>query len=267
MTTEDEEAMEKTTDTKISKKRPQTNLNDMKEYVRLFLLAWHESITHQQRLVPQLAETLGCGVAEIFYRIKMLPFQTTIPAQYRSIRMIQGTKWGIYFHGIRHCDLRHHDDGRFIQINFGPYGRYDVFSGWSTLLFVMASKAPWSAFPTLKHYLATTPPPYTYLSGDHEKMTVLTETLLTLGVFEVADRELYDVKQRSMRIDEHGCHILSVPPPYNDPLTERFWDFEVCDAWVLSERGQALMAQGCDTEAFSHVWEVSIMKERTTSDV
>lgn len=112
-----------------------------RELVRLFLLAWHESITWQKAIVQKLADTLDVKPNKSFYLWNMLPHAQS-SARIQGTGMIQGTKWKFFFHGMYECDILHAEDGRFLQVTFGPNGRDDIFSGWGTLQFVMASKAP-----------------------------------------------------------------------------------------------------------------------------
>lgn len=235
-----------------------------RELVRLFLLAWHESITLQKAIVPKLADTLGVKPNKIFYLWNMLPHSQS-SERLQGTGMIQGTQWKFFFHGMYECDIPHAEDGRFLQVTFGPNGRYDMFSGWGTLLFVMASKAPWPEFPQLKAYLAQESPPYTYISGDHGKMVELRELISKLGLFEFADKDLYDlyceVKEEYAYLDKQGIYTLAFPLPYNNPFTRKFWDLQVCEALVLSERGQQTFAQGLDSEMFSQLWKECMVQD------
>lgn len=235
-----------------------------RELVRLFLLVWYESITLQKIIVPKLADTLDVRPDEIFYLWNMLPHSQS-SERIQGTGIIQGTKWKFFFHGMYECDILHAEDGRFLQVMFGPNGRYDIFSGWGTLQFVMASKSPWSEFPQLKAYLAQEPPPYTYVSGEHGKMVELTKLIAQLGLFEVADKELYalscELKEKDASRDKQGRYTLAFPPPYNNPFERMFWDLEVCEALVLSERGQQMFAQGLDAEIFSQLWEACMVED------
>lgn len=233
----------------------QSNLKqeNKKEIVRLFLLAWHESITHQHELVPQLAETVGIEPAEMVYYSQIPPYAD----RFQWGGMIRGTQWKFFFHGIADCNL-YHEDGRYLEISFGPYGRYDVFSGWNTLQFVMASKSPWSEFADLKDYLAAEPPPYTSLSGDYHKMRELDALIAKLKLFDVVDRQLYQLRCELEERYKDGT-LYSPPAPYNDPSTRIFWDLEVSGALVLSERGQQIFANELDSKTFSQLWEKSMI--------
>lgn len=90
-------------------------------------------------------------------------------------------------------------------------------------------------------------------------MVELTTLSAQLGVFECADKELYvlycELREKYAYRDEQGRSTLAFPRPYNNPCTRIFWDVEVCEALVLSERGQQMFAQGLDSEMFSQLWE------------
>lgn len=182
-----------------------------------FLQACREVVLRQQKLVPALAETLGVAPEEAFY-------QWVIPPRCSQSGIIVGTEWRYFFHG-NECDLRHSDD-RFLRIDFGPGGRFDTFSGWGVLQFVMTSRAPWQEFPELRAHLAVGPPPFGKLSGSHERMTDLISALKDSGFVEMVD-----TKAQSEEVD--------------DPTTRAFWDRQVRDVLVISELGkQALADEG-----------------------
>lgn len=223
-----------------------------KELARQFLLAWQDLNNYRNELLPTLANTLGTAPKDIFYR-------KSLSSNFQYAGNLEGTKWTYFFHGIADCDLKHVEDGRFIQISFGPSGRFDTFSGWGTMLFIMASKYPWPDYPDLKQYLAKETPPYNYLSGSHRKMLDLSESIETLGLFEIADKELkrkkIELQEKYSYIDGKGHSIFSPPALYSDPTSTLFWDLLVCDAWVLSERGKRLFAENLDSSYFSKLWE------------
>jgi hypothetical protein len=181
-----------------------------------------------------------------------------LSANFQYTGHLSGVKWRYSFHGLAECDLRQIEDGRFIEIEFGPRGRYDTFSGWGTMLFVMASKPPWRNYSRLKHYLADKPPPYNYLSGSHHKMLTLAKPIEMLGLFEVADKELSDLKSKLKKrytyIDNEGRHIFAPPAPYSDFTSHLWWDLNVCDSWVLSERGKELFANNLEPDHFFELW-------------
>ncbi len=227
-----------------------------RDLARLFLLAWHESIGYQTELLPALADTLEVPLKDVYYH-------WAIPPRCQQTGIVQGTKWEYFFHGIADCDLKHIEDGRFLQISFGPHGRYDTFSGWGTMLFIMASKPPWPEYSELKNYFADRPPPYNYLSGSHQKMLELADPIETLGLFEVADKKLTQLKTKQSEeftsIDSEGRHIFSPPAPYDDFTLKVFWDLMVCDAPVLSNMGKHMFASNLETERFSELWEKRVI--------
>lgn len=232
-----------------------------KELVRLFLFAWYESITPQHERVPLLAATGGVKPAERGYHSQIPPYAD----RFQWGGMIRGTPWKSLFHGIGDCPGYHPEDGHVTAIRVGPHSRDDSFSGWGTFPFAMASHAPWSAFSELKGYLAQKPPPYPSLSGDHRNMVELTGRSPPHCVFECADQE---VSERSWEFTEHyasrddqGRYSLAFPPPYPDPSKRIFWDVEVCEALVLSEKGHHIFAQGLDPETFSQLWEACMVPE------
>lgn len=229
----------------------------MRDLARLFLLAWHKSIEYQTELLPYLANTLEIPLEDIYYH-------WVLPPRCQQTGIIQDTRWRYFFHGIADCDLTHIEDDRFLQVSFGPYGRYDTFSGWGTMLFVMASKVPWSEYSELKNYLADGPPPYNHLSGSHHRMLELLEAIGTLGLFEVADKKLTRLKTKLRKeftsIDSEGRLIFSPPAPYNDATSKLFWDLEVCDVQVLSELGKHMFASSLEIKRFSELWEKHVNK-------
>jgi hypothetical protein len=181
-----------------------------------FLSACQETVYRQQELVPALAESLGVPPTEVFYQWVMQP-------RCEQRGTIIGTEWRYFFHG-RECDLKH-SDGKFLRVDFGPGGRFDTFSGWGILQFVMTSKAPWQEFPELRVHLAKRQPPFDELSGSHEKMTALVSELKDSGLVEVIDIEPYSEKA-------------------NDPATRAFWDRQVRNVLVISERGKQALKDG-----------------------
>ncbi len=200
-----------------------------------FLKAWQQSILYQQEIIPLLAETLGASPLEIFYRWNSAP-------RCQQWGMIKNTQWEYFFHGYAHCDLTHLPDGRYLQITFGPGGRFDVFSGWATLQFVMAAKAPWPDYAELKEFLAKKPPPYTHLSGSHDGASLLSDHLTSLGYFRPAAPELCALKEQYTTVDEKGSTMTSLPEEFNDFTQPLFWDIMVCHALVLSELGQKALS-------------------------
>ena len=237
------------------------NPTELQELVRRFLLAWQDLVDHQHSLIPQLAKTIGCETHEVFYWRNMLPYQVS-SAEYRkimdSVAFISDTPWRIFFHGLNQCDLTHTTDERVIPIYFGPQGCYDVFFGWSTLLYIMSSKAPWPDYTILKEYLADEPPPYNKLSGSHKKMNILSDWVFKLNLFEEAAPPLSKIKQQHTQLSENGSSFINVPVEYKNPLTKRFWDMQVCDVPVLSERGISLRDSRYSKSLFLKTWDEMI---------
>lgn len=180
-----------------------------------FLVACQEVILRQQELVPALAETLGVQPGEVFYHWVM-------PPKCQRSGAIVGTDWRYFFHGLE-CDLKHLSDGRFLRVDFGPGGRFDTFSGWGVMQFVMVSQAPWREFPELRAHLAEKPPPFHELSGSHERMVAIVDKLEELRLIEPVGLERGMVEER-------------------DPSKRAFWDACVNHRMVLTEFGKQVIA-------------------------
>jgi hypothetical protein len=116
-------------------------------------------------MVPLLAHHLGVAPEEVFYRWIRSP-------GCEQSGSIAGSDWRYFFHGLE-CDLKNVCDGRFLRLDFGPNGRYDTFTGWGILQFIMTTKHPWHEFPELKAFLAAGPEPCNERSGSHHKMAGL----------------------------------------------------------------------------------------------
>lgn len=201
-----------------------------------FLDAWWKSMTYQEKIILALADTLQVLPTEIFY-------SWNIPPRFKATGTIADTQWRYFFHGIYNCALMHLSDRRFLQISFGPRGRFDVFSGWSTLQFIMASKKPWPEFSELKEYLAKKPPPYDHLSGSHAKMSSLMKQIARLDIFEMAAPDLCALKEKHTTVDEEGRAVTRLPEEFNDFTKHNFWDIMVCNALVLNEKGQKMFSE------------------------
>ncbi|MDJ0754574.1 MAG: hypothetical protein QNJ45_13705 [Ardenticatenaceae bacterium] len=235
----------------------QLSFDQHRELLRLFLLAWHESIQQQHRLLPALAKTLGTEPSTVYYHWAKPPHCT-------QNGWIKGTSWSFVFHGFADCDLKHEPDGRFLQVSFGPGGRYDVFSAWGTLQYVMASRPPWPTHQILKQFLAEYPPPYNHLAGSYHKMRALIRPLKQLGLFEVVDRDLLRLKSelsaRHTRIDERGQRIYEPPDPFNNPEEKIFWDLEVAHARKLTSEAAVLIDSGLNEEVFADLWDERVAR-------
>jgi len=197
-----------------------------------FLCACQEAVFHQQELIPALAESLGIAPKEVFYHWVM-------PPRCEQTGMIAGAKWRYFFHGLE-CDLKH-PDGRFIQVSFGPGGRFDTFSGWGVLQFIMTAKAPWQEFSELRAYLAEESPLLDELSGSHDRMMVLVSQLKDSGCIELADPALCTLRKEYTIIDADGKSVVSMPGDYGDPTKREFYDTSVCHRLVLSELGKQVL--------------------------
>lgn len=202
-------------------------------------------------MLQELAHTLNVERSQIYY-------SWVKPPHCHPHGLIRGTSWSFIFHGFADCDLKHEDDGRFLQVSFGPKGSFDVFSAWGTLQYIMASKSPWPEYPLLKRFFASQQPPYNHLSGSYSKLRELIRPLKQLGLFEVVDRQLLrlksDLSVRHTRTDGEGRRIYEPPDPYNDPDQDIFWDLEVAHAQKLTAPAAALMNEGLDEDAFAGLW-------------
>lgn len=181
----------------------------------------------QQELVPALAKTLGVQPSQVFYH-------WVIPPRCRQIGVIEETEWRYFFHG-HECNLKHQADGRFLRLDFGPGGRFDTFTGWGILQFVMTSKAPRPEFPELQAYLAEKVPPFDELSGSYQRMTELWERLASLGWVEVVAPELVELEEQHTTIDADGRAVVKLPGVYGDFTRPEFWDVMVSHRWVISK--------------------------------
>jgi len=198
-----------------------------------FLCACGEAVKRQQELVPLLADHLGVLPTEVLYH-------AVIPPGCEQLGFIAQTEWKYFFHGLE-CDLKNSQDGRFLRLDFGPNGRFDTFSGWGILQFIMTTKAPWRTFPSLQCFLAEKVPPYNEFSGSHEKMIQITKRLEELNCFEVADPKLCLVVEQSRILQPDGRELLSLPPELkNNPRC--LPDALVCGRWILSDYGKQLIA-------------------------
>jgi hypothetical protein len=201
-----------------------------------FLCASQEAVLRQQELVPMLAQSLGVEPNEVFYHwVK--------PPRCEQSGKIVDTDWKYYFHGYE-CNLKHSQDGRFLRIDFGPHGRFDTFSGWGVLQFVMTTTSPWKGFPDLQAFLAEKSPPYNELSGSHQRMTQLARRMAELHLVEAADSELCELVEKHTYIEPNGWHVVKLPAPFNDWTRSEFWDSAVCERWVFSDLGKRVITEG-----------------------
>lgn len=230
-----------------------TEQYEKKEIARKFLVAWYDSLMFRQELVPLLAETIGVEPADIVY-------QSQVPQYAKSFQwdgVIRNTSWKFAFHGIAECTLFRPEDTRILELKFGPYGRYDTFSGWDTLLFVMASTSPWPEYHELKDYFAEDPQPHDFLTGDYHLMREIESDIMQLDLFEIVNRSLYELSCELYKTYRDGV-LYSPPAPYNDLYSRLYWDLEMSGALVLSQKGQQLFRQGIEPETFYPLWEAAV---------
>jgi hypothetical protein len=199
-----------------------------------FLNACQEVVWRQQELVPALAKSLGVTPTEVFYH-------WVCPPRCEQVGTIASTEWRYFFHGLE-CDLRH-QDGRSLRVDFGPGGRFDTFTGWGVLQFIMTSKAPWKEFPELRTHLTDKSLPSDTadrFSGNHKEMTVLVSRLEECGWIEVADADLCALTEQCTTIDSEGRRMVKLPKH----LTGReVWDTMACHRLVLSDLGKQMLAK------------------------
>ena len=134
-----------------------------------------------------------------------------------------------------------HADGRFLRVDFGPGGRYDTFTGFGVLQFVMTSRPPWREFDELRTYLADGPPPHDELSGSHKGMVALIKGLKAAGYVEFADPDLCAWKKRHTVTDSSGRHVLRMPREYA-PHSRETYDTSVSSRLVVSDLGRQVLA-------------------------
>lgn len=197
-----------------------------------FLQACNEVVSCQQELIPVLAASLGISPWEVFYLWAMFP-------NCEQTGEIKGTGWTYFFHGLE-CDLKH-QDGRFIRVDFGPGGRFDTFTGWGVLQFIMTSKPPFKEFAELREYLAGKPPPFDEYSGSFDRMTEIEDRLMSTGCVEPADPELCALKEKHTTKDDEGYLLISIPGDYGNPHKKEYYDILVCSRLVLTAAGKKLI--------------------------
>ena len=136
--------------------------------------------------------------------------------------------WQCHFHGLE-LEARH-DDGRHIRIELGPNGRTDVFTGWSVGVFVVDAKAPWPSFAKLRALIEREPgfPRFEHTSR-------LERDLLSQGMFEHADPQLFELRERYTRRWPSGGSTIDIPPALCPPVGD---DIFLCDRLVLSAAGR-----------------------------
>jgi len=201
-----------------------------------FLSACHEAVIRQQELVPRLASQLELLPEEVIYDWRKQTGNN-------QLGVITGTDWRYFFHGLE-CDLANYRDGRFMRLDFGPDGRYDTFSGYGILQFVMTTRLPWREFDRLKFYLGDGPGPFNALSGSHQKMVIIVERLRELNLVEVADPRLCALVQQN-RHKFTGKSKFIAPEP-DDPyfMQDILGNTHYCFNLVISESGKKLLSNG-----------------------
>lgn len=204
-----------------------------------FLSAAQEASLLKQELAPLLADALNVPSERIF--------SVWMAREVEQSGRFAGSEWAYFFHGME-CDLGNRQDGRFVQLEFGPGGRVDTFSGWGVMQFVMTSKAPWREFRNFRTHLAGKPPPYNALSGSYTKMTILEDELERQGYVKPADLQLSQYKQEITKTTEKGT-LIDIPP---DTPSQRWLDILVCDRWVLSDKALYLLAGNAPTLSDNH---------------
>ena len=185
--------------------------------------------------MPLLAKHLGLPPEKVIYDWR-------IQTGNNQLGTITGADWRHFFHG-QECDLKNIRDGRFLRLDFGPNGRYDTFTGYGILQFVMTTKSPWREFAKLKIFLANELAPFNELSGSHHKMCLLDDRLKELGLVEVADRELCELVHKKTKVRRNGSSMITV-----DAADPNWWyaelDSHFCFNLVVSNLGRQLIENG-----------------------
>jgi hypothetical protein len=150
--------------------------------------------------------------------------------------------WRFFFHG-NECWVKHQQDGRFLNIAFGPGGRYDTVGDGTG--YALTAKPPWRPFPELQAYLAKTGPPYDEHSLDYQKAIELGRTFWEMGLFELADPQLAALKERHTKVDDQGRHVTQLPEGFSDPTKRPFWDLMVCEDRIFSAKGLQFIREHC----------------------
>lgn len=198
-----------------------------------FLRACEELVLVQQELVPLLADTLGVPPQELFYGWMKGAFSNVHERELdRESGRVSGTEWHYCFHGFE-CDFWHNHDPRYVRVEFGPHGRFNAFTPWSVLQFVMTSCLPWPDFRELQECLAEKPPPYNHLSGSQVRANELWDMLEARGLVQLADPTLQRLVE-SRTILRGRTQVIELPENFS--WQERL-DCLVCARGVLSTSG------------------------------
>ncbi len=200
-----------------------------------FLQACHEAVTRQQELVPLLAQHLGLLPEAVIFH-----WRETLNGEQSG--SITGTDWRYFFHG-QECDLKNTRDGRFLRLDFGPNGRYDTFSGFGILQFIMTTTFPWREFAKLKVHLYNKPAASDELSGSHQRMRAIVKRLRELSLLEVADPELCALVEENTHIRPDGSSLVTIPQTDYLLLEVMLFNTSSCFNLVLSDSGKQLIGE------------------------
>lgn len=207
-----------------------------------FLRAASDLVLHQTELYPILTRALGTDP----YHFWMIERSTSSTSRWRRWierrrvdRLSDGTTpdglWRWDFHGLE-CDLVHTGDGRHVRFDFGPSSRHLAITDWGVMQYVMCVKPPWRTFDRLATFLATRPPPWNHLSGDHAKMCQLADRLHQLGLLVPVAPKLGRLVRRFTRIDAtSGRRVVEIPKEFTPP---GIMDLAVWNRSTLSSRAE-----------------------------
>jgi hypothetical protein len=195
----------------------------------LFLSACQEAVTCQQEVVPALAGALQVKPEDVFY----------LWAERRCTQRghFLGEQWAFFSHGLE-CDVKNPNDGRFLRLDFGPGGRFDTFTAWGIVQFIMASKSPWPDFEELKTFLAEAAPPYDEQSGSLERAAESWQRLENMGLLQIADKNLAALEQQYTTVNAHGFRVRSLPADFTP---RQYHDISVCTRHVVSSEGRRML--------------------------
>lgn len=195
----------------------------MEHLVLTCLHSCREFVLRQKELVPALAKTIGIQPEEVFYSWAL--------RKINQIGTIHNTNWRYFFHGPG-CSIENIDDRRFLEVSFGPGGRFDTITHYSVLQFIMTSTEPWQEFPELRTYLATEGPPYDRYSGSHERISTLWERMQESGFIAIADPQFVALVKQYTTLLPNGQHVISLPGNLDERI---IFDTCVSDCWIITE--------------------------------
>lgn len=159
------------------------------------LIACYEYCKYQEEMLYTLGKNLEISPKDIFFTWA-----------YRKCRQ-SGTfkdNWSYFFHGLD-CDLKNIADGRFIKLEFGPYGKVGYFTIRGVLQFVINSCFPWPNFSNFKKKMGID------ISILVDKFLIQWYELLEEGIFTVADPSLLMLEEQFTTIDENGLRKVEFP--------------------------------------------------------